>query len=121
MHGAILGAWAILSRWSPDVNFGYGSPMFDFYPPFFYYVTFLFSKITPNTILALNLTCIIFWILSGAGMFLFAREFWGNKGGFLSAILYVYSPYYVQDLYVRGAFSEFSVFMVFPFLVAFHI
>ena len=106
-----------LIRWSPDVNFGYGSPIFSFYPPFFYYATLLISKITHNTNLALNLTCAIFWILSGIGMYFFVREFWGNKGAFLSAILYVYSPYYVQDFYVRGAFSEFSAFMIFPFLL----
>lgn len=112
-----LGEGQFLIRWSSDVNFGYGSPMFDFYPPFFYYVVLLLSKVTQNIILAINLTCAIFWILSGIGIYLFAREFWGNKGGFLSAILYIYSPYYVQDFYVRGAFSEFSTFMIFPFLL----
>lgn len=106
-----------LVRWAPEVNFGYGSPMFDFYPPCFYYFCLVLSKMTHHIILSVNVTCVIFWLLSAAGIFLFAREFWGNAGGALSAVLYVYSPYYVQDFYVRGAFSEFSTFAVFPFLL----
>ena len=111
------GQGQFIIRWSPEVNFGYGSPIFDFYPPFFYYLTLIISKITQNTILAINISCALIWILSAVGMYLFSREFWGDKGGFLSAILYVYSPYFVQDFYVRGAFSEFMTFMIFPFLM----
>ncbi len=106
-----------LVRWSPDVNWGYGYPMFNFYPPFFSFISVLFFHLTHQMILAIDWACILFWGLSGIGMFLFAREYWGNEGGLLSAVLYVYAPYHIIDLYVRGAFAEFSSFAFFPFIL----
>ncbi len=106
-----------LVRWSPEINWGYGYPMFNFYPPFFSFISVLLFQLTHNMVLAINLACSLFWILSGAGMFFLAREFWGDEGGMLSAVLYVYAPYHIVDLYVRGAFAEFSSFAFFPFLL----
>ena len=112
-----MGHGQFLVRWSPEVNWGYGYPMFNFYPPFFSFVSALFFKIVQNMTLSINLACFFFWILSGIGMFLLAREYWGNEGGMLSSILYVYAPYHIIDLYVRGAFAEFSSFAFFPFIL----
>lgn len=112
-----MGHGQFLVRWAPAINWGYGYPMFNFYPPFFSFVSVLIFQLTQNMALAINWACILFWILSGIGMFLLAREFWGPEGGMLSAILYIYAPYHIVDLYVRGAFAEFSSFAFFPFLI----
>ncbi len=112
-----LGDGQILPRWLPDVNFGFGSPMFNFYPPFFYFLSVVLSKVTHNMLLAMNWVCIILWIVSGIGIYLLAKEFWGRKGGLVSAIAYMYAPYHIQDLYVRGAFAEFSAFAFFPLII----
>jgi len=112
-----MGHGQFLVRWAPEINFGYGYPMFNFYPPFFSFVSVLLFQFTHNMVLAIDLACSLFWILSGIGMFLLAREYWGAEGGMLSAILYVYAPYHIVDLYVRGAFAEFSSFALFPFLL----
>lgn len=112
-----MGHGQFLVRWSPEVNWGYGYPMFNFYPPFFSFISVLFFHLTQNMVLAINWACVLFWLLSGIGMFLFAREYWGDEGGMLSAVLYVYAPYHIVDLYTRGAFAEFSSFAFFPFLL----
>jgi len=106
-----------LVRWSPGVNWGYGYPMFNFYPPFFSIISVLLFHLTHSMFMAINWACVLFWILSGIGMFLLAREYWGNDGGMLCAVLYVYAPYHIIDLYVRGAYAEFSSFAFFPFLL----
>ena len=106
-----------LIRWAADINYGYGSPMFEFYPPFFSFFSFSLSKFALNPAQALSLAGIILWIFSGIGMYLLAKELWGNKGGLLSAIAYLYAPYHIQDLFVRGAFAEFGAFTFFPFLI----
>ncbi len=112
-----IGDGQFLVRWASNVNFGYGSPMFEFYPPFFYMVTVAFSKVTQHVLLSLNLVCAMFWFVSGLGMYFLAREFVGNKGGLLAAVAYVYNPYYIQDFYLRGAFAEQSTFALFPLLI----
>ncbi len=111
------GQWLV--RWAPGINWGYGYPMFNFYPPFFSCTAVLFFQLTHHMVLAMNLSCSLFWLLSGIGMFLFAREFWGDEGGMFSAVLYLWAPYHMIDLYVRGAFAEFSSFAFFPFLLLF--
>jgi len=112
-----MGHGQFLVRWSPEINFGYGYPMFNFYPPFFSFVSVIIFQLTHNMIWAINWSCFLFWALSGIGMFLLAREYWGNEGGMFSALLYMYAPYHIIDLYVRGAFAEFSSFAFFPFLL----
>ena len=115
--GKYTGDGQFLIRWASEVNYGYGYPMFDFYMPFFYLVAVTISQLTHDVVLAINLSCALFWGISGIGMYILAKEFWGPKGGFLSAIAYLYAPYHIQDLYVRGAFPEFSAFAFFPFLL----
>ena len=106
-----------LIRWASDINFGYGYPMFNFYPPAFFCLTFFISRIIHDIVLTMNLIAAFFWILSGAGMYFWAREFWGPKGALLSAVAYMYAPYHIQDIYVRAAFCEFSSFAFFPLLL----
>jgi len=106
-----------LIRWASDVNYGYGYPMFNFYMPFFYLFSVGISLFTHDVILGINLSCVFFWIISGVGMYILAKEFWGPAGGFVSAIAYLYAPYHIQDLYVRGAFPEFSAFAYFPIIL----
>ncbi|MBF0504438.1 MAG: glycosyltransferase family 39 protein [Candidatus Omnitrophica bacterium] len=112
-----MGHGQFLVRWSPEINWGYGYPMFNFYPPFFSFISNLFFQLTHNMVFAINWACVLFWVLSGIGMFLLAREFWGDEGGMISALLYAYAPYHMIDLYVRGAFAEFSSFAFFPFIL----
>jgi hypothetical protein len=56
-------------------------------------------------------------LVGGAtGMYFLAKEFWGDWGGILSAILYTYAPYHSVDIFVRGALSESFALMLLPFL-----
>ena len=37
-----LSAWQLFPRWAPDLSAGYGQPLFNFTPPFFYYLSAFF-------------------------------------------------------------------------------
>jgi len=106
-----------LIRWASELNFGYGYPMFNFYPPAYFVLTFFVSKIIHDVTLTMNLIAVFFWILSGVGMYYWSKEFWGWRGALLSAVAYMYAPYHIQDIYVRSAFSEFSAFAFFPLIL----
>ncbi|GIW08037.1 MAG: hypothetical protein KatS3mg060_2842 [Dehalococcoidia bacterium] len=45
-------------------------------------------------------------VASALTMYCFAADLWGRRGGLLSAVLFVYSPVRLVDLYVRGAIAE---------------
>lgn len=104
-------------RWVPDMAWGYGQAMFNFYSALPYYLGILIRILTPLSILAtIKMLFAISIIASTVGMYLLAKEFWGKMGGFLAAILYTYAPYHAVDVYVRGAMAEAFALAILPFL-----
>lgn len=106
-------------RWVPDMGFGYGFPLFNFYPPLPYLIGqgirilgFSFTD-TVKINFALSL------ILSGVGMYFLAKEFFGRAGGILSAIFYIWAPYHAVEVYVRGALNENYALIFFPLIFLF--
>ncbi len=104
-------------RWVPDMAYGYGQAMFNFYSAFPYYLGALIRIITPFSIMAtVKILFFISLVGSAIGMYLLAKEYWGKLGGFLSAILYAYAPYHALDIFVRGALAESFALAILPFL-----
>ncbi|KKP58323.1 MAG: hypothetical protein UR48_C0005G0001, partial [Microgenomates group bacterium GW2011_GWD1_33_9] len=93
-------------RWVPDAGFGYGYPLMQFYPPMPYYPMELMVILGAGYFLPVKIMFALAFLLSGLGMYLFAREFFGKWGGVLASALYVYAPYHSVDIYVRGAMNE---------------
>lgn len=107
----------LLPRWAPDLGSGQGQPIFLLNPPLFYYLTELFHLFGLQFVGAMNAACVLLIFASAASMFLLGRWFFGPAGGALAAIAYVYAPYFLVDLYVRTAFSEFSAFPLYPLVI----
>lgn len=103
-------------RYSPDMVWGYGQAMFNYYSAFPYYLGTVFTKFFLSYIMAAKLLFLLALMGAGIGMYLLAREFWGEKGALFSALLYVYAPYHALDIYVRGALAESFALMLLPFV-----
>jgi len=104
-------------RWSPDMGWGYGQAMFNFYSAFPYYLGTLIRIITPLSIIGtVKILFFISFFVGALGMYILAREFWGKWGGILSSVLYTYAPYHAVDVYVRGALAESFSLGLLPFL-----
>jgi hypothetical protein len=56
-------------------------------------------------------------VLSGLTMYLFVRRLMGPKAGLVAALVYVYVPYHVFDLYVRAALAESVTFVFIPLVL----
>jgi hypothetical protein len=100
-------------RWAPDLGRGTGQPLFLFHPPMVYYFGELWHLLGFDFVTAMNLACALVVLLSAAGMFLLARLYFGDPGGWLGAAAYLYVPYFSVDLYVRSAMEEFAAFPFF--------
>src|SRR3989344_2719909 len=88
-------------RWVPDMGYGNGYPLFNYYSALPYYLGALFSFIFGF----IGAAKILFFIpLLGAAisMYLLGRELFGEKGGFIASVLYMFAPYLALDVYVRG-------------------
>jgi hypothetical protein len=93
-------------RWTPDLGYNYGYPLFNFYPPMPYFVGQLFRTFSFTYVDTVKLTAIVLIVLSSLAMYLCAKSLTGPLGGFLAALFYTYAPYHAVNIYVRGAMNE---------------
>lgn len=68
-------------------------------------------------LLPFNMTIFLCLFFSGLAMYLFAKEFWGRGGAFLSAVLYLYAPFHIDHIYVLGSCAQSLAFVFFPLLL----
>ena len=101
-------------RWVQHLGFGYGFPLFNFYPPLVYYLGELFYTLGFSLIASTKIVMGLGFVLSAFFMYLWAKKHFGVLAGFVAAVLYTYSPYHAVDLYVRGALAEFFSFVWIP-------
>ena len=92
-------------RWVPDMGYGNGYPLFNYYSALPYYIGGLLS-FALGLINSAKALFFIPLVLAGVTMFLLANKLFGKEAGFLSAILYLFAPYRALDSYVRGAVAE---------------
>lgn len=102
-------------RWSPDFAFGYGYPFFNIYGPLSHSLAALLLRT-----LGLSYTAAIESVFglsilgSAATMYLFIRSWWGRSAAVISALVYVYVPYHLLNLYVRANLAESMAFVWLP-------
>ena len=107
-------------RYSGALNFGYGYPLFNFAYPMPYYIGVIFNLFLHSFILSIKLLFILSVLLSSVFMYLASSKLWSNKwSGIVSSILYIYLPYRMVDLYVRGSVGESIAMILFPFILLF--
>jgi hypothetical protein len=112
------GNW--LPRWGPDWAFGYGYPFWIIYAPLAVFLGELGHhflglgwETSVKTVLGFSI------VLSGLGMYGFARSWLGRRAGLLAAIAYMLIPYHLVDVYVRAALPESLALALLPFVLWF--
>lgn len=103
-------------RWVPDMGYGFGFPLFNFYPPLPYLIGEAFRIFGTSFVTAVKLTFALSLIISGITMYLLAKEFFGRIGAVLSSVFYIWAPYRAVDVYVRGAMNESWAFAWLPLI-----
>jgi len=110
-------------RWVPDMGYGFGFPLFNYYPPLPYLMGELFRVFGFSFAMTAKLTFALAFLASGITMYFFAKEFFGQIGGVFASIFYIWAPYHSVDIYVRGAMNEAWALVWFPliFLAAYRL
>lgn len=104
-------------RWVPDMGYGFGFPLFNYYPPLPYLFGEIFRIFGMTFVDTVKLVFISAFIFSGISMYFFAKEFFGKWGGVISSIFYLWAPYHSVDVYVRGAMNEDWALIFFPLIL----
>ena len=106
-------------RWTPDLGYGYGYPLFNFYPPMPYIVGQFFRSFGLSFVASIKATAISQILLSSFFMYLLVSSIFGPIGGFISSLFYTYAPYHALNIFVRGAMNEAWAAVFFPLIFYF--
>ncbi|MBI5649198.1 MAG: hypothetical protein HZC40_01935 [Chloroflexi bacterium] len=79
-----------------------------------YFIALIFSRLGFGYLGAIKLVYALAWIASGLTMFALARKFFSDAGAMLAAVVYIYLPFHIATVYVRGAFAESVAWAIFP-------
>lgn len=110
----------IPARYSSYLNMQYGYPLFNFAYPAPYYVGIIPVMLKIGFVNSIKFLFVLMTILSGVGMFFLSRHLWKSTlAGIFSSVLFLYLPYRMVDLYVRGSLGEVFALGVLPFLFLF--
>src|SRR3989344_3465832 len=112
--GKMLESGVFPVRWVPDLGYGYGYALFNFYAPLAYYIGGAFMILGFDALLATKIVMAVGILLSGIFMYFLARKFFGELGGVVSGMFYLYAPYHAVDVYIRGDVAEFWAYAFIP-------
>jgi uncharacterized membrane protein len=124
LHGARLANYYLSIKqgqvppyWAPNLNHGFGYPVFIFGYHLPYMVSTFFYALGANIELSLNITIILLIAFGGLGVFTFS--YLKNKNTFLaivSSIVYQTTPYALTNIFVRGAIGEIAFLSFLPWV-----
>jgi hypothetical protein len=107
----------LFSRWAPDLVYGLGLPLFNFYAPLSYYLAEAFHLLGLSLVNALKATFCLAILGSGATMYLYVRDVFGEIPAIVAAVAYIYAPYQLYDSFFRGILPEVLVLALFPLMM----
>jgi uncharacterized membrane protein len=105
--------------WLAESNGGYGDPSFRFYPPAFYYLLAAARFLIGNWYDATLVVFVVVSVVSGLGIYLWARSFLSSQTAAWAGIFYALAPYHVNQLYQAAMLAEWAGSAVLPFVFAF--
>lgn len=117
MEKAILSG-VLYPRWVEEFGYGFGYPLFNFYPPLIYIVAISFRLLGFSLIGSIKIMITLGYALSFIGMFLLMKRISKHTiAAYCGALLYLLAPYHAVLVYVRGAFAEFFGYALLPWVV----
>lgn len=104
-------------RYVNDLGNGGGYMLFSFYPPLAYYLGTLVHFLGFSLVKATKLTFLFGYFIATTGMFLLLRHFFSKTLAVLGTMLFITSPFFNYEVYIRGALAEFLGFSFFPLTI----
>lgn len=93
-------------RWAPDLDRGFGVPLFSFFYPFPNYPGGIFHLFGFSLADSFKLSLMITFIFSGIFFYLWGQRVLGPWPALAGSLFYLFAPYHFLDLYVRGSIGE---------------
>lgn len=106
--GYTLRAGAFYPRWAPNLYYGYGYPIFNYYAPLTYYLANVFDLLPgADIVTGVKAAFVLGLFVASVGAYLLGRELFGPPAGVLAAASFTFAPYVVFiDPHARGDLAE---------------
>jgi len=117
---AIDAAWQqgwIFSRWVPNLALGYGYPFFNYREPLPYLAGALLYQTGLALPLVLGLLYAASFVAAAWGAYVWARDLFGERAGWIAALAYGLGPYLLLDALRRGNMPESVALALLPWLL----
>src|SRR3989304_7722744 len=104
-------------RFLSRLNHGYGYPVADFLYPGFMYIGSLIHILGFSFVNSIKIILGISLITSAVFSFLWLRKIFDEMSAIIGALIYLYFPYHLYDVYKRGSVGEVLSLAILPFIL----
>ncbi|MBN2492282.1 MAG: hypothetical protein JXQ29_15655, partial [Planctomycetes bacterium] len=105
-YRASLDEGILVAHHAPHYFAGLGGINFKYYPPYAYLPVATLLSLGVSLASAFALALGLSFLVSGLGMYCWARIYHERPGALLCAVLYMAAPYHLDDLFRRFAYPE---------------
>ena len=110
----VLRGGQLIPFWAPDLNNGYGVPLFGFFYPIPNYIGETIHLLGFSFIDSTKLSLAFSLIISSLAFYLWLNCFFSKRASFAGSIFYILAPYHLLDIFIRGSLGEAWAFAFAP-------
>jgi hypothetical protein len=100
-------AGSLIPRWGPQLHFGFGYPLGDFYAPGWHILGGLLVAAGAPAVLVLLIAQSVGVVLYPVGGYLLARQFTDRAAALVGAAICLFAPFRFYEVFVQGNLSQF--------------
>ncbi len=101
--------------WMPTLGSDFG--LLNGEGPFPYVFAEFFRWLGLGGVETIKVVYLLGFVVSGLVVYLLGKALYGPRAGLVAAVVYVYLPYHLATVYVRGAFAEAWAFVLYPLIL----
>lgn len=106
-------------QWAPNMNHGFGYPVFIYSYHLPYILGLVPYALTNSVEIGMNFTYLVALLAAIFGIYFLVWSLSDRKVGVLASLVFVLSPYYLFDLYIRGSISDLLFISFLPWVLFF--
>lgn len=96
----------LLPRWAPHLALGYGYPVFNFFFYLAHYLVEALHLLGLNLLTAFKAALALILVGTAWSAYRLGRDHFREAAGLVTGVAYLYSPYILYDVYIRGSLTE---------------